>query len=58
MASFWSNVKGWQKLVLILVVILIATSIASPSTAQWILDPIMELARAGIQLVREIGATP
>ena len=55
MAQFWTNVKGWQKLVVILVVILIATSIVSPTTAQWILDPIMELARAGIQLVREIG---
>ncbi len=58
MAQFWTNVKGWQKLVVILVVILIATSIVSPTTAQWILDPIMELARAGIQLVREIGGTP
>jgi len=55
MAQFWSNVKGWQKLVVILVVILIVTSIVSPTTAQWILDPIMELARAGIQLAREIG---
>ena len=58
MAQFWSNVKGWQKLVVILVVILIGTSIVSPTTAQWILDPIMELARAGLQLVREIGGTP
>ncbi len=55
MGQFWTNVKGWQKLVLLLVVILIVTSIVSPTTAQWILDPIMELARAGIQLIREIG---
>ena len=57
MAQFWGNVKGWQKLVLLLVVILIVTSIASPTTAQWILDPIMELARAGLQLARDIGGT-
>jgi hypothetical protein len=55
--AFWTNVKGWQKLVLLLVVILIVTSIASPSTAEWILAPIMELARTGLQLVREIGGT-
>ena len=57
MAQFWSNVKGWQKLVGFLVVVLIITSIVSPPTAEWILAPIMELARAGIQLARDIGGT-
>ncbi len=57
MAQFWGNVKGWQKLVLFLVVLLVVVRLVSPSTAEWILAPIMELARAGIQLAREIGGT-
>jgi hypothetical protein len=57
-SQFWGNVKGWQKLVLILVVILIATSIIHRPTAVWILAPIMEVARATFQLARDLGGSP
>ena len=57
--KFFANMKGWQKLVVFLVVLLIVVRIAHPPTAEWILAPIMELSRAAIDIARNtLGGTP
>jgi hypothetical protein len=57
MATKFFDKISWPKLVLLLVVILIVTRVVAPDAAQWILSPIVELARAGIQAVRDLGGT-
>ena len=43
----WLNNITWQKLVLLLVVILIVTKITVPDVADWILTPIMTVVDIG-----------
>lgn len=52
--KFFDNIT-WQKLVLLLVVILIIVRIVAPDVAQWIITPIVELTRSAIQAMRDLG---
>ena len=45
------------KLILLLVVALIVVRLVHPPTAEWILTPIVELTRAAIQAMRDLGGT-
>ncbi len=52
---FFANMKGWQKLVLTLIIILIVTRIVAPDTAQWISELITKWWDRGVDAI-DIGA--
>lgn len=55
--TFFDNMAGWQKLALLLVVLLVGTKIFAPGVADWALEGIERMARYFGELARDIGGT-